>query len=114
MISKPGKAAEDPKSYRPISLLPIIAKLMESLFLTRLMPVIEEGKLIPKHQFGFRREHNTIDQAHRLVAKIHQSFEEKGTALKFSWISPKLSTRYGTTDCYTKLTRTSLPITINS
>lgn len=52
MILKPGKAADDPKSYRPISLLSIPAKPLESLFLSRLLPIIEKKRLIPKHQFS--------------------------------------------------------------
>jgi len=70
MILKPGKSSEDPKSYRPISLLPIISKMLEKLFLRRLMPIIEERKIIPDHQFGFRSKHSTVDQIHRIVKKI--------------------------------------------
>jgi len=33
-ILKPGKPAEDVKSYRPISLLPILFKVFEKLFIT--------------------------------------------------------------------------------
>lgn len=75
MILKPGKAPEDPTSYRPISLLSIPAKLFEVLFLSRLMPEIEERQLIPIHQFGFRMKHSTTDQVHRIGDKIHRSFE---------------------------------------
>jgi len=47
MILKPDKTPEDPKSHRPISLLPIPTKVLESLLLTRLLPVQEETDLIP-------------------------------------------------------------------
>lgn len=73
----PGKNAEDPKSYRPISLLPIPAKLFESLLLIKLLPEIEEKQLIPSHQFGFQKKHSTIDQIHRIVAKINKAFESR-------------------------------------
>jgi len=59
MILKQNKAMDDPKSYKPISLLSIPAKLPEVLFLSRLISVIEEKRLIPKHQFGFRIKHST-------------------------------------------------------
>lgn len=49
MILKQGKTAIETKSYRPISLLPITTKLLEKLFLSRLMPVIEEKELISIH-----------------------------------------------------------------
>ena len=77
MILKPGKPAHDPKSYRPISLLPITAKVLERLLLTRILHVIAEKKVIPEHQFGFRSKHGTIDQIHRIVEKIHDAFESK-------------------------------------
>ena len=47
MIPKPGKLANDRKSYRPISLVPVISKLFERLLLNRLKPIIEERTLIP-------------------------------------------------------------------
>ena len=77
MISKPGKNPELTASYRPISLLSTPSKLLERLFLKKLMPIIEERRLIPTHQFGFRNQHGTIEQVHRLVEIIHSSFDQK-------------------------------------
>jgi hypothetical protein len=51
-------------SYRPISLLPIESKVFEKLLLKMLLPVVENNRLIPNHQFGFRQRHSTIEQAH--------------------------------------------------
>ena len=34
MVLKPGKTARDVKSYRPISLLPVVSKVLETLFLS--------------------------------------------------------------------------------
>lgn len=73
MILKPGKNSDDPKSCRSISLLPIVSKIMERL-LSRLMPVVEERKLIPDHQFGFRHKQSTVNQIHRIIEKINNSF----------------------------------------
>lgn len=77
MVPKPGKSPEDVKSYRPISLLPIPSKVMEILFLSRLSPIIKERSLIPDHQFGFRQQHGTIEQVHRLVNEINDAFERR-------------------------------------
>ena len=70
MIVKPGKPPEDVKSYWPISLLPILSKVLELLFLNRLTPIIEERSLIPDHPFGFRKGHGTIEQVQR-VCELH-------------------------------------------
>jgi len=77
VIAKPGKPEAELGSYRPISLLSILSKILEKLFLRRLMPVLEEKHIIPDHQFGFRRAHGTIQQCHRVVSCILDSFESK-------------------------------------
>ena len=41
------------------------------------MPITESRYLIPSHHFGFRAEHSTIDQVHRITHKIHTAFEKK-------------------------------------
>ena len=77
MIQKPGKNANEVKSYRPISLLPVIGKLFENLFSRRLKEVIAIKQLVPSHQFGFREKHSTIDQVHRIVHTIEETLEKK-------------------------------------
>lgn len=76
MIPKPGKPVSEPSSYRPISLLPILSKVFEKLFLTRLMPILEEKNVIPDHQFGFRNGHSTVEQVHRVINVLTQALEK--------------------------------------
>lgn len=77
MVPKPGKSVNKVTSYRPISLLPILSKVFEKLFLKRLKRIIEEKKMIPDHQFGFRNNHATVDQVHRIINVIEECLEEK-------------------------------------
>lgn len=77
MIQKPGKPAEEVTSYRPISLLPILSKLFEKLFVIRLNNIINSNNIIPKYQFGFRSQHSTIEQVHRIVSVVRKDLEEK-------------------------------------
>jgi len=78
MIAKPGKKnSDDRASCWPISLLPILSKILEKILLKRLTPTIHDSKRISSHQFGFRNKHGTIEQAHRLVNKIHNDLENK-------------------------------------
>ena len=51
MIPKPGQDAKMVQSYRPICLLTSLSKVVQILFLKRLLPIIEHLNLIPKHQF---------------------------------------------------------------
>jgi hypothetical protein len=98
---KPGKPLNELMSYRPISLLPILSEVYEKLFVHRLLPIIENRRLLPDHQFGFRKRHSTIHQTHRIVHEINEAPETKHTAPQPSWISPKLSTESGTLGSYT-------------
>jgi hypothetical protein len=74
-ILKPGKPADKVTSYRPISLLPILSKLFEKIFLTRLQPLLHEQQTTPDHQFGFRQKHATIEQVHRVTNAITEALE---------------------------------------
>lgn len=77
MIPKPGKPPTNVGSYRPISLLPIMSKILERLILNRIEETTNFDDLIPKHQFGFRHRHSTTQQCHRIVNKIRDSLEKK-------------------------------------
>lgn len=77
LILKPGKPPHRPESYRPISLLPITSKLFEKLLLPRLLAFYDEKNAIPHHQFGFRANHSTTQQLHRVVDYIADSLEKK-------------------------------------
>jgi hypothetical protein len=77
VIPKPGKPLNEVSSYRPISLLPVVSKVFEKLFLKRLQLIIDEKEIIPHHQFGFRRRHSTIEQVHRITQVIKEDLENK-------------------------------------
>jgi hypothetical protein len=44
----------------PKSLLSIVSKIFVKLLLKRLLPMVENNRLILNHQFGFRQRHSTI------------------------------------------------------
>lgn len=77
MIPKPGKPPNSVTSYRPISLLPIMAKLFEKLLLKRMKNTITAQGTIPAHQFGFRPQHSTVEQVNRVYNVIANALEEK-------------------------------------
>jgi hypothetical protein len=77
MILKPGKNPTDVTSYRPLSLLPIVAKVLEKLLLNKINQEANPQNWIPDHQLGFRRAHSTIQQSHRIANTISKALNNK-------------------------------------
>ena len=47
-------------NYRPISVLPIISKLLESVIYQQLLNFVTDNNIINEYQFGFRAKHSTF------------------------------------------------------
>jgi hypothetical protein len=77
MIATPGKNPAEVTSYRPISLISLLSKILEKIILKRLTPILAANKVIPAHQFGFRPKHGTIQQVHRIIHRINNDLENK-------------------------------------
>jgi hypothetical protein len=73
-IHKPRKPPSDPLSYRPISLLPSISKILERLVAKRILQQAKEKSIIPFEQFGFRRHHSTTAQVARQADYITDGY----------------------------------------
>lgn len=69
-IPKPGKDHKNTKSYRPISLLSCIGKLLERIILIRLLQYTNANNIINPNQFGFRQQHSTVHQLKRVTKHI--------------------------------------------
>jgi hypothetical protein len=54
LLLKPKKENHLPSSYRPISLLSCVGKLLERIVKQRLMLELNQRKILPIHQAGFR------------------------------------------------------------
>jgi hypothetical protein len=50
---------------------------LEKIILKRLTPILAAHKVIPAHQFGFRPQHGTIQQVHRIIHRINNDLENK-------------------------------------
>lgn len=76
-IRKPNKDPTNPSSYRPISLLNVLAKVAEKVIQDMTQEHIEEKGVTPNHQFGFRKEHSTTLQLTRIMGEITKSINQK-------------------------------------
>ena len=75
-------------NYRPISLLPIFNKILESIMLKRLTKFIDIHKIIYNKQFGFRSNHSTEHAILSIIDQIQNSIDKSeyscGIFLDFS------------------------------
>ena len=55
-----ANAKNDPNNYRPISVLPIVAKVFEKVVFSQLYTYLTTNNLLTKLQSGFRANHSTL------------------------------------------------------
>ena len=61
-IIKPLFKSKDPtnvSNYRPIALLPVMSKIFEKVFLSRVVGFLDKHNILNKSQFGFRENSST-------------------------------------------------------
>ncbi|RAO74379.1 uncharacterized protein BHQ10_010391 [Talaromyces amestolkiae] len=74
VIRKPGKLDyTDPKAYRPIALLSMIRKTLESMIASYL---VERHNLLPKHHIGGRRGRSCELAIHLLLEETHHAWRD--------------------------------------
>lgn len=76
-IRKPGKKASDPASYRPISLLSSLSKILERAILTRINQHLEANNIIPADQCGFVQKKSTVHQLQRIKQHIKSNLNNR-------------------------------------
>ena len=73
-IYKSG-STQDFGNYRPISILPQFSKILEKVFLNRLIIYIEKQQILVKNQFGFRQKHSTKNALVTLIENISDALD---------------------------------------
>ena len=68
---------QDIKNCRPISLLPICAKIFERILFNSIYNYLISNNLISSNQSGFRPGDSTVNQLLYLVHQIHLAFDNK-------------------------------------
>ena len=75
-------------SYRPISLLPALGKLLEKIILVRLMEFLGKNDVISEHQFGFRPKYSTeyaiLDVYEKLLSNMDNNLSSCAIFLDLS------------------------------
>uniref|UniRef100_A0A2P2HZJ0 RNA-directed DNA polymerase from mobile element jockey-like n=1 Tax=Hirondellea gigas TaxID=1518452 RepID=A0A2P2HZJ0_9CRUS len=76
-ICKPGKEPSIVSSYRPITLLSCIGKLMEKIICKRLEFQLEKSRVFSSLQTGFRKGRGTMDALSVMRKTISQALDNK-------------------------------------
>ena len=76
-IPKPRKPATNITSYRPISLLDILGKILEKIIQCHLLEFITKHNIIIPQQFGYRQNHLAIN--YRVTENIMMEKNKKRT-----------------------------------
>ena len=76
-----AKDKKDISNYRPISLLPIISKILEKVVHKNLYTFLEKNKVVYASQYGFRNNRSTINAITELVCHITNAIENKQNTL---------------------------------
>jgi hypothetical protein len=72
-VTPPSRASH----FRPISLLSVVGKLLESLIQDRLNSFVEPRNLIPSYQAGSRPGRSTIDHLLTVQQTVHSAFSKR-------------------------------------
>ena len=81
-IFKTG-SKENVINYRSISLLPVLSKILEIHVKNQLVNYLDKYNILPKSQYGFRKNLGTSDATFSLLNEIHNKIENKEFALGF-------------------------------
>jgi Reverse transcriptase (RNA-dependent DNA polymerase) len=78
LLKKPNKSDYSiPKSYRVISLLNCLGKVVEKIAATALSNFCEQKELLYKGQFDYRKQRNATDAVAKLILTIENTWNNK-------------------------------------
>src|SRR5664279_5096122 len=81
LIKKKGADRDNPANFRPISNLHTISKILERIFLSRIIHHIEQSPGFNKFQSAYRRGYSTETALLRLLNDVYGAADRKSRSL---------------------------------
>ena len=72
---------DDPSNFRPISILPVLSKILERIIADQLMEYLERNELISNTQHGFRSKLSTETALLAVTEKIYENIDNNKISL---------------------------------
>ena len=72
---------EKPSNYRPISLLPILSKILEKIVTNQLIKYLEDNDILSHNQFGFRPGLSTENALNKILSSVYTATEKSKISL---------------------------------
>ena len=83
VLKKPTLRAEDLASYRPVSNLPFISKILEKIIALQLVYYLDANDLPPRYQSDYRRGHSTETALLKVLSDLITAVDSGQLALLF-------------------------------
>ena len=80
-IHKKKKPADKIRSYRPVSLLSCVSKVLESLVRDRMKTWAERERFIPQEQSGFQAKRSTLDGTAHIAQSCSDALQDRKRSL---------------------------------
>lgn len=65
------------ENYRPVSLLPSISKILETVVKNQLTDYITQNSILSRNQFGFQKKKDTTQAIHNLLTNINHILDQR-------------------------------------
>jgi len=75
----------DVSNYRPISLVPVMSKILEKIVSEHLTQYLETHQYIHLQQYGFRQNNSTESAICTLLENIVQPLDKGNIGVQYSW-----------------------------
>ena len=76
-----GDSKKDKKNFRPISILPIIDKIFETLLYDRLIDFLNDERILSENQFGFRKNKSTEQAVLKVFDHLSPTYQKGGYSI---------------------------------
>ena len=63
------------ENYRPISILPIVSKILERCVFNQIYKFLNDNSLLSKHQHGFRPKHSTLTALTQMCDTLYENMD---------------------------------------